>query len=180
MTAGLVSASVQTGGSSFVRVAELQCDQWPVLQMMRLDALQNAPGAFVSTSAAERELESDDWQARFTDATWVVARRGLEFVGIARLALPEDDLPWVRFVESVWVDPRFRRQGVLREMLEHLEGLARTEGATELRLWVLDANESAFDAYKKLGFDPMWVSQPTEKRSNGVPVMERLMSKPFL
>jgi len=175
--------STMTAGvdTSFVRVAELERDQWHTLKVMRLAALWNAPAAFVNSSAVERGLTPEDWQDRFTDATWVTAWVGLDIAGIARLAPPEDGLSWVRFVESVWVDPRFRRQGVLREMVEHLEGLARAEGATELRLWVLDTNESAFDAYKKLGFDPMLVSQPTEKRPNGgMPVMERLMSKPIL
>jgi GNAT superfamily N-acetyltransferase len=177
-----MTASVVAGGSPFVSVvAELDRNQWQILKVMRLAALQNAPAAFVNTSAAERGLRPEDWQDRFTDATWVAARVGLEFAGIARLAPPEDDLPWVRFVESVWVELPFRRRGVLRGMMEHLEHLARIAGATELRLWVLDTNESACDAYKKLGFDPMFVSQPTSKRAaSGIPVMERLMSKPIL
>jgi GNAT superfamily N-acetyltransferase len=105
----------------------------------------------------------------------------LEFAGIARLAPPEHGLPWVRFVESVWVDPRFRRQGVLREMVEHLEILARSAGAIELRLWVLDTNESAGRAYQKLEFGHMFVSQITPKRlADGTPVLEKLMSKPIL
>ena len=181
MTVDVDTAAVHAGGSLFVGITELKRGHWQTLKAMRLAALQNAPAAFVNTSAAERGLTPEDWQARFTDATWVAARVGLDYAGIARLAPPEDGLPWVRFVESVWVEPRYRRQGVLREMMEHLAILAQIAGASELRLWVLDTNEPAFDAYQKLGFDPMLVSQETEKRSNGgAPVMERLMSRPIL
>jgi GNAT superfamily N-acetyltransferase len=181
MTAGVDTATVHRGDSSFVRVTELGPDQWHILKVMRLAALQDAPAAFVNTSAVERGLKQADWEDRFTDATWVAARVGLEFAGIGRLAPPERGLPWVRFVESVWVDPRFRHQGVLREMVEHLEIFARRAGAIELRLWVLDTNESACRAYQKLEFAHMFVSQITPQRlADGTPVMEKLMSKPIL
>jgi GNAT superfamily N-acetyltransferase len=181
MTAATATSQVHDGGSQSVKVAELKPNQWQLLKVMRLLALQDAPAAFVNTSAAERALTQADWQDRFDGATWVVARIGLYYVGIARLAPPEPGLPWVRFVESVWVDPDYRGLGVLREMVEHLEGLARAADATELRLWVLDTNESADRAYRKLEFGHMFVTQETAKRAaGGRPVMEHLMSKPIL
>jgi GNAT superfamily N-acetyltransferase len=180
MTAEMGIATVHMGGPR-VNVVGLGRDQWQIIKVLRLAALQDAPGSFFTTSAAERALTPRDWQDRFNDASWLTARVGLEFAGIARLAPPEDGLPWVRFVESVWVEPRHRGQGVLRNMMEHLEALARIAGATELRLWVLDTNESAERAYQKLGFDHMFGSQATAKRlADGTPVMEKLMSKLLL
>jgi GNAT superfamily N-acetyltransferase len=178
-----VDADISTvrRGSGLVEVAELSCFDWRVVRTMRLAALHNAPGAFVNTWAAEWRLPSDHWRSCFTNSTWVAARTGTQFVGIARLAPPERHRPDVPFIESVWVDPDFRWQGVLRLMLERLENHALAVGATELRLWVLDTNESAGRAYQKLGFSHLLVAQDTTKRrSDGTFVKERLMSKPLL
>jgi GNAT superfamily N-acetyltransferase len=171
-------------GSGLVEVAELSCLDWRVVRAMRLAALHNAPGAFVNTWAAEWRLPSDHWRSCFVDSTWVVAQAAeADFVGIARLALPEEDhlREVVRYVESVWVEPSFRWQGVLRQMLELLEEHARAARATELRLWVLDTNETARNAYQKLDFSLLMDAQDTTKRrSDGTFVKERLMSKPLL
>ena len=66
-------------------------------------------------------------------------------------------------------------------MLRELEDRARLDGAEEVQLWVLDTNQSAADAYLKLGFD--WVpsrEQNSPKHwADGTPVGERLMIKPL-
>jgi predicted GNAT family acetyltransferase len=63
--------------------------------------------------------------------------------------------PFARNVESIWVAPTHRRQGVLRALLQALAGreqqTEQTE-VTELLLWVLDGNYLARCAYKALGF----------------------------
>jgi GNAT superfamily N-acetyltransferase len=176
-------STVHRGSGLVEEVIELCHHDWPIMRAMRLAALRDAPGAFVNTWMAESQLPPAHWQGRFADSTWVVARAGGEFVGIARVALPEEDhlLDDIRFVESVWVAPSFRWRGVLRQMLERLEHHALAMCATELRLWVLDTNEQAGRAYQKLGFSPLLVAQDTTKcRSDGTFVKERLMSKPLL
>jgi GNAT superfamily N-acetyltransferase len=176
-----VGIPVRPDGIGFVEVTELDRSQWLVVRSMRLAALREAPNAFVNTWAAEWKLPFYYWQDRFTRALWVGAWDGLDCVGIARLAQPgplDEDSSDVLFVESVWVDRRYRWRGVLRQMMERMEDLASLKGVTELRLWVLDTNESAGRAYQKIGFNPMIVEQATTKRrTDGSAVMERLMSK---
>jgi ribosomal protein S18 acetylase RimI-like enzyme len=89
----------------------------------------------------------------------VVARRGLaqDVVGIACVVEPEEDVP---HVESAWVDPSARGQGVLRQMMEILEGGLRTRGIAVLWLWVFDHNHGAWQAYQNLGFRPTGEAQP--------------------
>lgn len=176
-----VDISTVHPGSGLVEVAELGRLDWRVVRAMRLAALHDSPDAFVNTWMGEWRLPSAHWRSCFTNSTWVAARTGTQFVGMARLAPPERGLPRVPYIESVWVEPSFRWQGVLRQMIEWLEYHALAVGATELRLWVLDTNESAGRAYQKLGFSPLLDAQDTAKRrSDGTFVKERLMSKPLL
>jgi ribosomal protein S18 acetylase RimI-like enzyme len=176
-----VDISTVHRGSGLVEVASLCRLDWCVVRTMRLAALHDSPDSFVNTWAAEWRLPSEYWRSCFTNSTWVVARAGTRYVGIARLAPPEHDLPGVPYIESVWVSPDHRRQGVVRRMLDRLECHARVSCATELRLWVLDTNESAMRAYQKLGFSPLLIAQDTMKRrSDATFVKERLISKPLL
>ncbi|MCA1799177.1 MAG: GNAT family N-acetyltransferase [Xanthomonadaceae bacterium] len=58
------------------------------------------------------------------------------------------------WIQSVYVAPPFRSQGVFRALYGHVEGLARTESAVAgLRLYVHDGNKSAIEVYRRLGMD---------------------------
>lgn len=173
-------SSLRCADSTVVTVAELEPAEWRTLREMRLAALHDAPHAFVNSWAREWRMGSAEWLGRFHTRTWVVARHGAQVVGIACLAPPDLDAPLSFFVESVWVRFSYRRHGVLRQMLDELERLGTEVGATDLRLWVLDTNESAQWAYTKLGFSPLIVGQDTAKRNeDGSFVKEWLMSRPL-
>jgi GNAT superfamily N-acetyltransferase len=181
MAAGAGSAVASPGGLARVDVTELHRSQSSTLRSMRLKALDDAPSAFVTTWETELGRQSDYWEEQFVRATWVIAQHGAPIVGIAALVQPDPESP-VRFIESVWVEPEYRWCGVLRQMLDHLEGRAKADGATELRLWVLDTNESAERAYHKLGFGLLvdQAKDTTKQRADGTFVKERLMSKSLL
>lgn len=55
-------------------------------------------------------------------------------------------------VNMVAVHPRFGRRGLGRQMVAHLQDLAREEGLRALRLDVVDFNEPAQKLYISLGF----------------------------
>jgi len=60
------------------------------------------------------------------------------------------DIWWL---QSVYVHPDFRRQGVFRKLHQHLEKLAgATSGVVGLRLYVENENDRAQDTYRSLGF----------------------------
>ncbi len=158
----------------------LEPADWRHLRAMRLAALQDAPEAFVTTYVVERRRRRREWVALLTGSRWVVARQGDEIVGIACLAAPDDEGPKKRFIESVWVKPGRRRRGLVRRMVKELEGWARGEGAEALQLWVLDTNETAADAYVKLGFGWADRVQGSPKLwPDRTPVKERLMVRPI-
>jgi GNAT superfamily N-acetyltransferase len=58
------------------------------------------------------------------------------------------------WVQSVFVVPEFRRQGIFRRLMQHLVDLARaTPGVVGLRLYMADHNLAARQTYEKCGFE---------------------------
>ena len=59
----------------------------------------------------------EGWRERFTRMRWVVARHDRRIVGMASSVRVAGRPAYERHIESVWVDPRYRRTGVLRAIL---------------------------------------------------------------
>jgi GNAT superfamily N-acetyltransferase len=59
------------------------------------------------------------------------------------------------WISGVGVRATWRRQGIARRMLDHLQQEAKREGLRQLRLEVLEQNEGAVRLYDQLGFS--WV-----------------------
>lgn len=165
-----------------VEIDLLDPNDWPVLRAARLAALHDSPCAFVATLAVEAGWADEQWVASIESSTWAVARAAGEVVGIACLVTADADCRMDYFIQSVWVTPMFRRQGLVRQMLWRLEGVARTRGAEYLKLWVLETNDTACDAYLKLDFFAVLdeVQASCKRRGDGTFVKERLMVKPLL
>jgi ribosomal protein S18 acetylase RimI-like enzyme len=176
-------SAVESDRCAPVEIDLLRPGDWQVLRSARLAALLDSPDAFVATLAAEVERTQDEWIASIESSTWAVARDGDEIVGVACLAAAVARARKKRFIESVWVMPKHRRQGLVRKMLWRLETEARAEGAKLLQLWVLETNDPAYDAYIKLDFYPVpdAVQDSWKPCGDGTAfVQERLMVKSLL
>ncbi len=56
------------------------------------------------------------------------------------------------WIQSVYVDPAYRRRGVFRALHDHVRGLAKSRGdVCGLRLYVHRHNQRAIETYQKLG-----------------------------
>lgn len=126
---------------------------WPLLKAARLEALRDSPHAFMSRYEVEWAWEEPEWRRSIEATTWIVAREAERVVGLAR-SVVEPLQPCARFLESIWVDPARRRNGVFRALLHKLAEIERHLGATELLLWVLEDNHPARYAYQAAGFAP--------------------------
>jgi ribosomal protein S18 acetylase RimI-like enzyme len=160
-------------------VARVEQAQWQKLRAVRLSALQDSPKAFVADFVEESEIDENEWIERIVKSVWVMARspliRGGRWIGVARLV--RDD-PGMYFIESVWLHEKWRGKGLVADLLRLLEEDVRDAGSVEVSLWVLQSNQAAWKAYRKLGFRARGYKQPSEKlRSNGIRVTERLMTK---
>jgi len=57
------------------------------------------------------------------------------------------------WIQSVYVQPQFRRQGVFSSLYSFVKQTALSEGVTSLRLYVDKDNRSAQKCYRSLGMD---------------------------
>lgn len=138
----------------------LGADDWPIAREVRLRALKDSPSAYLADYEDEVTVGADGWRERFTRMHWVVARDTSRadaddlgrIVGLASSVRVAGRPPYERHIESVWVDPRYRRNGVLRAILGQLA--AAEPAVTEWRVWVLDTNTVAREVYDRLGFSP--------------------------
>ena len=129
-------------------IDELDQGQWALLAVLRLEAIRDAPGAFLLGADEEQRGEAE-WRRQFDSRLWFVARLGTTHVGIVSSVEDEGH----RYVESMWVRPAYRGHGIARELLRSLERLTRAEDRDELRLYVLEGNPKTERFYTRLGFE---------------------------
>ena len=87
---------------------------------------------------------------------YIVAEHAGEVVGCLMVTNEWSDwrngLFW--WIQSVYVKPEFRRQGVYRRMYEHVRGLAQSDAQVcGFRLYVEKENEAAHATYSSLGME---------------------------
>jgi GNAT superfamily N-acetyltransferase len=95
---------------------------------------------------------------RGDDSALFVAESGGRLVGLAEVYLRHDELDPAAvarcygYLQSLMVDPAFRRQGVATQLMAAVEDWARDRGVTEMRLqtWEFDGGPLPF--YDRLGY----------------------------
>ena len=62
---------------------------------------------------------------------------------------------WIWWIQSVYVEPGYRRRGIFRALYRHIEALARDDkDVVAIRLYVERENRRAQDTYRSLGMVP--------------------------
>ena len=97
------------------------------------------------------------WIEATADGDLKVAQCGLELTHLTRDGLQGDPSepgyrPRAVLSGTLYVEPRFRRQGMAQRMLREAEGQARWWGCDELLLMVQAKNKPAQTLYKKMGY----------------------------
>ncbi|MFI5692161.1 GNAT family N-acetyltransferase [Kribbella sp. NPDC051586] len=154
-----------------MELATLDADDWPLAREVRLRALKDSPSAYISEYEDEVSVDESAWRERFTRMRWVVARDEARIIGMASSVRVVSRPPYERHIESVWVDPRHRRTGVLRAILTHLGAVE--PDVSEWRVWVLDTNWIAQQVYDRLGFRPTGERQPLSDGSGRLEIRLR-------
>jgi GNAT superfamily N-acetyltransferase len=148
-------------GMTLVRAATMA--EWETLKDIRLAALQDAPGAFLSTHDEEAAFEETDWQRRIsrggTFFAFVPEVYGAAPAGIAG-AFQEKDKPATIELVSLWVRPQARGLGVGDALVAAVIDLARARNATTVHLWLTEMNKHARSLYERCGFSSTGERQP--------------------
>ena len=141
---------------------QAQAPDWETLRQLRLAALADTPDAFASTLEAEVAYPDEVWRQRAeggpTSANFIASERGVD-VGLAAV-FAEPDASGRMHLVSMWVDPRYRRRGVARALVDQAVGWAAERRAHEVILWVADHNTAARRLYERIGFQPTGARQP--------------------
>lgn len=149
-----------------VIVRELEPHEWQLLRDLRLAALQEAPTAFGSTYAAERELTEPQWADRAR--LWTAPGRSAAFValagsmGVGIVSVTVDPAADGRpaRVYSMWVAPSARGHGVGRALMTQVIDWATRMQAAAIYLNVTSTNTAATNLYRALAFTPTGTREP--------------------
>ena len=101
----------------------LAADDWKLLRDVRLQALKDSPGAYMSTYETEVSWTEASWRRSFADALWVVLRSGRRIIGLARSLRVDGRPPDERHLEAVWVEPRHHHTNIIQTILHYLTKL---------------------------------------------------------
>ena len=138
--------------------------EWPLLRDMRLAALHDSPHAFLASYQAEKAFDEVRWRSEFDRGDWTVSIQDDEPAAIVgstiETGMPTDE----RYLEYLWVAPRWRNKGVAHNMLTAVLGRLRESGVRTAYLWVLDGNDAAVRLYKRVGFIASDHRQPLAAR----------------
>ena len=139
---------------------------------MRHAALKEAPYAFGSTYESEAGYPEASWRQRVADWNRFIAEVDGQVVGI--VGAGPGNFSGTVALTSLWVDPGFRGRGVGTALIGAVEEWAKSQGLTQVLLWVTEVNRSAEKLYEQLGFRR--TGSVSEVRP-GEPAVEHEMSK---
>lgn len=85
--------------------------------------------------------------------TYLVARKNGEAVGSLMITREWSDWnsEWYWWIQSVYVKPAYRHNGIYRMMYAHVKSMARAHKVSQIRLYVDKSNCAAQQVYNKLG-----------------------------
>ena len=98
-------------------------------------------GLYIPKSRYTLELENG-WN------TYIIAKEGRRNIGFCDVRFGFSSVS----IAGIYVEPKYRGQGVATQMIEQAKEVARKKGFTSLSLHVCDQNDGAAKLYSKLGF----------------------------
>ena len=132
-----------------MHIRRVRSDEWRELRELRLEALRDAPDAFVTRYEQALEYPEEEWRSRTSWPTFV-ADEGSRLLGMAT-AWPKEP-PVTAALIQMYVRPDARGTGVAEGLVEAVVTWARAGGYCRLELGVVEGNERAERLYARCGF----------------------------
>ena len=148
-----------------IEVRAATAEDWRLLRDVRLAALRDAPGAFLSTHEERAAPTEEYWRGRIASGGTFFAYLP-EVNGSDPAGLVGGFQRAAGMVElvSLWVRPKARGQGVGEALVDAVIGWARAREATSVHLWLMETNRHARLLYERCGFSPTGERQPLPSR----------------
>jgi RimJ/RimL family protein N-acetyltransferase len=156
-----------------MQTRRLTSDDWRTLRDVRLAALADAPHAYGSTLAIEREFDEAMWRRRLDTALWVTAVRNAENAGLVGVFRQPDDTP---MLIAMWVNPAHRGHGVGDALITEMFRWVKEKRWSRIVLRVADGNEAARKLFLRHGFTPTGQREPLESNPG---VRTEMLSRPL-
>lgn len=146
-----------------MEIRPFRAEEGMLIKQVRLNSLKDAPYAFGVGSFEEEEILPDSYwhelaaQVGGKSPQWkdrcvsYVVLDGDDACGTATCYLCPS-IQGHAYFTSAWIDRRYRRHGLGRQLLDRAVNWAAEHGAEVLRLWVDDTNPDAAEFYRALGF----------------------------
>jgi ribosomal protein S18 acetylase RimI-like enzyme len=154
---------VETGWS----VRAVAGAEWQNLRDLRLRALKGDPQAFGSTFADEASDPDSEWEEWAEGSE--LGQQSRTFIAVAQNAWQA--MVFVSLLDdgdaglfALWVDPRYRGQGLARALVEAVVEWAREHEATAVALSVAEDNEPAQRLFRSSGFAYTGARRPLPSR----------------
>ncbi len=140
--------------------------EWFRLRDVRLTALSESPGTFLSSYERELSYGEGEWRAEFSRGEWTIAVDHGQAVGLLGATHEVDTPSRERYLEYMWVSPEFRRTGVASTLIRTVLSQLLSSGIITVWLWILDSNEAAQQLYERSGFVSTNEKQPLPNDSS--------------
>jgi ribosomal protein S18 acetylase RimI-like enzyme len=130
---------------------------WRVLRDTIIKSLEMSPDAFLTSLEQVQGEGQAFWDRKLGSAQWAVVQRDGQALGIAAAKPPVETDDYAVpgkacFIESIWIDPRLREQGVGRRLVTYLIEQQRLVGIQDFYIWVFNHNDPAIHLYDRMDF----------------------------
>lgn len=127
------------------------------------ESILTSPGSFLKTVSDVDNMAPDYWDKEIDSYTWVVIQQLHEVVGIAVARWPDREIDRnidenrARFIESVWIAPKFRGSRMGERLVNYLIEIERRKcpSVSQFMLWVFENNDDAIRLYTRMNFRPV-------------------------
>jgi GNAT superfamily N-acetyltransferase len=145
-----------------VFVRRLGPDDWRTWRAVRLESLAEAPYAFGSTLAREREFDEARWRARLIPGNGMAAVAESESAAVGAIGAYTPEETGQVLLVAAWVAPVARGRGVGDALVAEVLDWAREHGHGRVELRVADGNTAARHLFLRNGFVPTGQREPLE------------------
>ena len=151
--------------SSSAEVILLSEDDWARYRDIRLAALVHDEGAFGGNYDSESQYLEAQWRQKAQQYVGLLATIDGADCGFMTIENLAGDFGATCWVGSCWVNPKFRKRGVLRSLFAFADSCSVEHdwGVQGLGVWV--DNTNAISAYENIGFQKMGDPQESSRKA---------------